>query len=56
MKRYGIWLVTVKHPKYVTEKIQVEAESDEDAIRQVRVRGRKLETYKARFVRGPKVR
>ena len=53
MKRFGIWLVTIKHPKYVTERHQVEADSAEDAIK--RFRGRyKNETYAARFLRGPK--
>lgn len=55
-KRFGIWRVTVKHPRYVTERLDVEANTANEAIRQVRVRGRKLETYKARFLRGPKQR
>jgi hypothetical protein len=53
-KRFGIWRVTVKHPRYVTERLDVEASTKDEAIRQVRVRGRKLETYAARFLRGPK--
>jgi hypothetical protein len=54
VNRFGIWRVTIKHPRYVTQRLDVEASTEAQAIDRVRVRGRKLETYKARFLRGPK--